>query len=291
MSRRRLSAFTPAEIEADPAAARGAFGEDGAVVVRGLLDEASLSAFRATLAALMGRRLHSAGAAPPDAGDDIDALLAALTAVDPHLAMDVIRIAKNSPAFYRAFTEPRILASVAALLGTGLLHCVHDIALFRIDPPDDHGRAFGWHQDYHYNVASTNAVTGWWPLTPVTRDMGHLAIVPGSHRAMLPVRVDGTRHVAGRGTGHSQFEIVGDREAWERDATEIDDLAPGDAVLFSCLLLHRSGVNRSRRARWTVNPRYAAADDDAVVARGWRTVSDRETRLFLDLHPDLVQSA
>jgi hypothetical protein len=59
-------------------------------------------------------------------------------------------------------------------------------------------------------------------------------------------------------------------------------------VFIHTLLLHRSGHNTSRRARWTVLPRYGDALDPAVVARGWKAIGAPTDRLFNTLHPELV---
>lgn len=281
--------FDKADIEADPKAIREIYQRDGIVVVRGLIAEPRLEHFRSVLRTIISVRLKALNIEP--AADNLDSLFAQLAEIDQNLAMDVIRISKDLPEFYEAFTDPDLLFCVRACLGSEIVQSVHDIAQIRIDPPDYYKRNFDWHQDYPYNVASQNAVTAWWPLTSLTEDMGFLRIVPGSHKAILPVRYDASRHKSGSGTFHSTLNLDVDRDILERDGVPLDGLEPGDVALFHCLVVHRSGLNTSNRARWVMNPRYADALDPVVIDRGWRTVRDNNQTLFRDLHADVIREA
>lgn len=258
----------------------------GFIVVRGLLPAGWLEELRSCIFDLVTARLQSLGR---DACDDLDDRLGQLLEINQQHAMDVIRAFKNTPEFYGAFTEPALLTVVRGLLGVKELHCVHDLAQIRIDPPNFHARDFPWHQDFQYNVASQNAVTAWFPLTPITKEMGYLAVIPGSHGTIIPVTEHREGHMPGRGTTHSTLRLDIDQVALEAQAVELTDIEPGDVVFFHCKLLHRSGKNHSTRCRLVMNPRYAEALDGDVVKRGWVTVSDRKPDAFREFFPKLIR--
>jgi ectoine hydroxylase-related dioxygenase (phytanoyl-CoA dioxygenase family) len=278
--------FRPATL--DRAGLEYCFAKNGVVILKGLLAADFISDLCDRIHRLVDARLQSLGAEVKNEG--IDSCLARLLALDQIYAMDVIRAARSLPEFYRAFTDPALVGIAQLLLGTEVLQCIHDIAQFRVDPPNYDERNFAWHQDFQYNVASLNAVTAWFPLTSVTEDMGYLAVVPGTHGQIIPVIEDRSRHTSGRGTAHSTLRFDVDPVDLERRAVLLDSIGPGDVVFFHCLLLHRSGRNRSNRARLVMNPRYAEALDSAVVQRGWIAMSDRTQDVFARYYPDSIRS-
>jgi len=46
-------------------------------------------------------------------------------------------------------------------------------------------------------------------------------------------------------------------------------LAPGDVLALDFLVLHRSGINRSSRTRWSAQMRLMSFDDPVGTALGW----------------------
>jgi len=254
---------------------RDCFEQHGIVVVKGLLSKADIAEQRRAVHRLIEIRLGSEGKIPTG---DIDADLGQLAD-----AMDIIRAVKDSPFFFGVLAHPKLQEAAKACLGCETLLAVHDIAQFRIDPPDDDARNFDWHQDFQYNVTSLDAVTVWYPLTRVTEDMGPMAVVPGSHRRIVPVAIE--RQGLGPGRKHAAIRFQVDRETAERDAVSLCPVDEGDVVFFHSLTLHRSGANRSTRARWTVNPRFSNAADEAFAGRGWLAVRDKTQDLFERLYP------
>lgn len=282
------SAFTFAAGAVEDATLQDCYRRQGLVVLKGLVEADLVTELGGRIGDLATARLESLG---KTARGDLDTRLSQLLAVNQVLAMDIIRALKNMPEFYRAFTDPAITRVAKALLKADVLHCVHDIAQVRIDPPNYHERDFAWHQDFQYNVASLNAVTAWFPITPIVEEMGYLAVIPGSHTRIVPVIEDWKDHTPGRGTAHSTLRLDIDQASLEKDAVAIPDVRPGDIVFFHCLLLHRSGKNRSSRARLVMNPRYAEALDSAVVKRGWVAMSNKKQDVFREFYPDLVRPA
>src|SRR5713101_1713600 len=176
----------------DASRIRAAFEQFGVVVVKNLIAKDDLSQQRDAVNRLVGIRLKTLGS--PATSEDIDENLNALVGIDRRHAMDIIRAIKDSPFFYGVLANPRLHDVSRACLNCETLLSIHDIAQFRIDPPNDDARNFEWHQDFQYNMMSMNSVTIWYPLRRVSEDMGPLVIAPGSHREIVPVEMDFGNH-------------------------------------------------------------------------------------------------
>jgi ectoine hydroxylase-related dioxygenase (phytanoyl-CoA dioxygenase family) len=171
---------------------RRAFEAFGVVVIRNLLAKDKLSDQRAAVNRLLAIRLQRLGRSL--VSDDIDDNLNALVDLDQRHAMDIIRAIKDSPFFYAILADSKLHEISKACLNCETLLSIHDIAQFRIDPPNHDERNFEWHQDFQYNVMSMNSATIWSPLKRVSEEMGPLVVVPGSHRTIVPVEMNFEGH-------------------------------------------------------------------------------------------------
>lgn len=121
--------------------------------------------------------------------------------------------------------------------------------ILRIDRPGDSVHLTRAHQDYWFSFLSSNAITFWLPILPVTTEMGLLQAIPCSHAAgAVPFRQTGKQN---------PFEPI-----LEYADSEFVDLevGPGQILVFNQLLMHRSGINRSDRSRLTLQVRYNDVD-------------------------------
>jgi len=262
------------------------YRNSGIVVLRDLIPQAELDGLRATIASLLRQRLETRGVLP-SVDADIDTLFRTLTDLEEPLSWDIIRIVRDLPAFYRMIASVALEAAITRLQGSPVHQIVHDVCLFRIDPPQkDHYRRFDWHQDFPYNCMSESAITAWIPLTDVSDEMGPLRAVPGSHGEVADLQFVSKPDGATDGAGHKVFEFNrGNREKLESQAIDVRGVNAGDAVLFHSCLYHASGQNHSHRSRWVINCRYEDALDKAVVERGWKAVRDKAPYIFRDLYP------
>ena len=90
------------------------------------------------------------------------------------------------------------------------------------------GAAFPWHQDNGYNGLLDQHYQFWIALTPMTRENGGLWLQPGSHKAGV------VRHT---------FEDSHAFHAGDERAAVFMPAAPGDALIFSSLMLHKTDAN------------------------------------------------
>jgi ectoine hydroxylase-related dioxygenase (phytanoyl-CoA dioxygenase family) len=266
---------------------RRAFEAFGVVVIKNLVAKDRLREQRAAVNRLLAIKLQRLGRSP--ISDDIDDNLNALVELDQGHAMDIIRAVKDSPFFYGIMADDKLHDICRACLNCETLLSIHDIAQFRIDPPNHDERNFEWHQDFQYNVMSMNSATIWYPLKNVSEEMGPMAVVPGSHRTIVPVEMNFEGHKPGSGLMHAVLRFEVDEREAERKAVVLCPIEEGDIVVFHSLMLHRSGANRSNRSRWTVNPRFGDAADPAFADRGWLAVRDRTQTAFAQYYPEYVK--
>lgn len=274
------------ETGAEEVRIRRAFEQFGIVILKNLMTEGDLSQQRDAVNRLLRIRLKTLGNS--SASEDIDENLNALVRIDRRHAMDIIRAIKDSPFFYGVLANPQLHEISKACLNCETLLSIHDIAQFRIDPPNDDARNFEWHQDFQYNMMSMNSVTVWYPLRRISEDMGPLVVAPGSHCEVVPVE-DFASHQPGSGSMHSALRFRVDEQEVERNALMLQPIEEGDVIVFHSLLLHRSSANRSTRSRWTVNPRFGDAADPAFAGRGWLGVRDKTQTIFAQYYPQYVK--
>jgi ectoine hydroxylase-related dioxygenase (phytanoyl-CoA dioxygenase family) len=131
----------------------------------------------------------------------------------------------------------------------------------RTDMPGDQQYMQPWHQDWRYGQGSANAVTIWTPLRDVGVENGTIDVMPRTHLL-----------------GYLETEELTDPRRFSIVDPLIDDLPYepaemrlGEAIVFSQLLVHRSGFNRSGRARVTIQTRFSDAAEPEFVRNGYPT--------------------
>lgn len=154
----------------------------------------------------------------------------------------------TSPALTAVATDARWAPIVLPLLDTGDARLYWEQAVAK--PPHAHTE-LPWHQDNGYTpLVPEEYVTCWLALDDATIDNGCIWVIPGSHRF-------GTRPHHG---GAGPFRVG-------HDGTPEDGIAVpvsrGDVLVFSSLVMHRSGPNTTDRHRraWIIQycPAHASS--------------------------------
>lgn len=114
------------------------------------------------------------------------------------------------------------------------------------------------HQDYVSMQGSINSLVIWIPLLNVTVSNGALQIVPKSH-------LQGVVGNSGSDKADGFSVIPDDPKLKYMDA----ELVVGDALLFSSLLVHRSGKNDSGKIRYSCHFRYNDLAEKSFIDRGY----------------------
>ncbi len=142
----------------------------------------------------------------------------------------------QSAAFSRLLVNEKLTSAAADIIGPNVQ--LHHTKMF-IKPPEK-GAPFPMHQDSpffpHENHSMIAAIVH---FDDAPLDRGCVRVVPGSHkRGMLPHNPEGSWHLP-----LGEYPLS--------DAVPIEAKA-GDALFFSYLTIHGSGINESDEARTTV---------------------------------------
>src|SRR5262245_19702615 len=129
-------------------------------------------------------------------------------------------------------SAPEVAAVLTAILGARPESDAGDLC--RVVSSDHPEHTTVAHQDRFYLPDGAPRWSVWMPLGPCPLALGPLAVLPGSHRR-------GLRPHAGEVAWRRAVDVADDA-GWAAS-----DLKPGDAILFSCLTVHRALPNVSDR--------------------------------------------
>lgn len=228
-------------LSGSPGALRDRTREDGCLLFRSIIDGEAVAEVRRDILGICQEAGWLAAGSEPGAG------IAApdIAHVEPEPAfMEVYNRVMCLESFHALAHQPRLLEIFDSILGEPTLAHARNIA--RIIFPNNVQFTTPAHQDFVHVQGTEDTWTAWIPLGDCPRELGGLAVLPGSHRA----GIQPTHKAYGAGglgidTGSLPFE-------W---ATT--DFRGGDALLFHSLTIHKALPNLSpNRIRLSVDFRY-----------------------------------
>lgn len=181
---------------------------------------------------------------------------------DPeHAIWKIINPDRFDPVMAECLRLPGVLEAVSDLIGEDLLAF---LLMLIYKPPGVEQSVHPFHQDgIYFPFGPQKQCLGIWiPLDPVSEANGGLTIVPGSHRLTLQ------KHEIKEGInfGALAAEGIEGNEEFHADAIT-PKLAPGDCILFSTRMLHRTGGNRTQGHRRVITLHMASARCEARGAQ------------------------
>lgn len=146
--------------------------------------------------------------------------------------------------------HPQMLRIYNTLFGKPALPHPRNIARLMVPCPSN--RPTPIHQDFIHIQGTQNVWTAWIPLGDIPRELGGLAVMPGSHR----LGVLSVTHAEGAGGLEAILCNVG--LPWIEE-----DYRVGDVLTFVSTTVHKSLPNLlGDRVRLSVDYRYQPADED-----------------------------
>jgi phytanoyl-CoA hydroxylase len=159
------------------------------------------------------------------------------------------KLAQGCPGLYNVASNPMILETIKSL---GVQTPVHELPpQIRCDMPVENQSIFFQHQDYVYNIGSSNSVTVWIPFQDVDKDTGALLCVPGSHDGKIYPNKGGVI------TQEHKFDF------------QVCPVRFGEALIFNQKLVHQSGRNVSNKIRFSIQLRFTDASDKDYAEKGF----------------------
>jgi ectoine hydroxylase-related dioxygenase (phytanoyl-CoA dioxygenase family) len=242
----------------EPSQRRDFYGENGYLVVPGVLPPAEVTELRAALEEVLGE------AKGLQASNDKFALSAPEAGTGRRYVKRVFNPIARHDAFKKLVSNPGILDIVEELIGP-------DISLqqtkLNLKPPAEDAR-FEWHQDYpFFPHTNFDLVAVMVFLDDADETNGCLRVIPGSHK-LGPLEHDFSADGQAFGTEVKDKSVFADESGW------VSLVVPaGSVALHHCCTLHSSGANHSDRPRSSLIFEYRATDARQIAGAtdpiGW----------------------
>ena len=186
---------------------------------------------------------------------------------------------QNLPSLYKLGLSPELLTIVKQLGLKFPAYITKPLILLNSEKTSTqtHHWKIPVHQDWRSIQGSLNGVVVWVPLADVPLELGPVEVISTSHhRGLQPTEED------------NWFMHV--KEGYFKDEEFVPvPLERGDLVIFSMLLIHRSGVNKSNKIRYSIQYRYNDLFESTYVTRNfpnpYPTMPQRE--LFTENFPTI----
>ncbi|XP_048740553.2 phytanoyl-CoA dioxygenase, peroxisomal-like [Ostrea edulis] len=164
---------------------------------------------------------------------------------------------------------PEIVRYVQAFTGSGkTVKAMHTMLINKPPDPGKKSSRHPLHQDLHYFPfrPADRIVCSWTAMEKVNRENGCLVVLPGSHKGEL--------------LQHEYPEWEGGVNKLYHGIRDFDPNAPrvhlpmetGDTVFFHPLLIHGSGMNKTKGFRKSISCHYSSGDINFIDIKG--TIQD-----------------
>ena len=210
------------------------FERDGYLVVRGLVDRASVEEMRETV---LGALDPLQGPAEFETDVGYPGSPASRDAAGGNTPRRLLHAYSRGPVFRRWATAPELGSTLRSVMREDRIEmsqCHHNCVMTK---HPGFSSSTAWHQDIRYwSFDAPELVSVWLALGPEREDNGALRVIPGSHRLHLD-RGRFDRHLFLRPELDANRELI--------DTATLVELAAGDALFFHCRLFHAAGKNSS----------------------------------------------
>lgn len=151
------------------------------------------------------------------------------------------KVSRRIPAIKKIACSDWVLNLSRQVMSSRLISC-HNFTAVRFDLPGEEKYSAPPHQDFPYIQGSLNGVTIWLPFLDILKEMGPVEFAPGSH--LSGCRKIREHCLKSSGSGIHSLELVEANNLCQLNYDSCE-MTSDSALLFSTLLIHRSGENCS----------------------------------------------
>ena len=193
---------------------------------------------------------------------------------------------KQIPAFIRLVASPLHESLLAQIRQTDMAGIAASGYGIRIDNPFEEKYRAPWHQDYPAQFRSLDGLVFWSSLIPLTAELGPVEFCIASHKDGL-VSVYSKDAKNPEKSGAYALVLENEQELISRYQRVAPLSNPGDLIIIDFLTLHASGINRSKRSRWSMQIRYFNFNDTTGIKIGWKGSFVFGVNIK-EVHPELI---
>lgn len=253
------------------------YEDNGYIVIRNLVPKEKLDIYRRRFEEICKRDVVIPGLTIMR-----DVAIARSEFVPGEQAVTKLQEFQNDDVLFGYCELPEIIKYVQAFTGKEI-KAMHTMLINKPPDPGKKTSRHPLHQDLHYFPfrPADRVVCSWTAMQKVNRENGCLVVLPGSHKGEL--------------LQHDYPEWEGGVNKLYHGVRDFDPNAPrahlpmeiGDTVFFHPLLIHGSGMNKTKGFRKSISCHYASADINFIDVKG--SIQDNvEKELFEMAHKKLV---
>lgn len=253
------------------------YEDNGFIVIRNLVPKEKLDVYRERFEQICRREVEIPGLTIMR-----DVAIARSEFVPGEQAVTKLQEFQNDDVLFGYCELPEIIKYVQTFTGKEV-KAMHTMLINKPPDPGKKTSRHPLHQDLHYFPfrPADRVVCSWTAMQKVNRENGCLVVVPGTHKGEL--------------LQHDYPEWEGGVNKMYHGVRDFDPNAPrvhlpmdtGDTVFFHPLLIHGSGMNKTKGFRKSISCHYASADINFIDVKG--SIQDGvEKEVFEMVHKKLV---
>lgn len=253
------------------------YEDNGYIVIRNLVPKEKLDVYRERFEQICRREVEIPGLTIMR-----DVAIARSEFVPGEQAVTKLQEFQNDDILFGYCELPEIIKYVQAFTGKEV-KAMHTMLINKPPDPGKKTSRHPLHQDLHYFPfrPADRVVCSWTAMQKVNRENGCLVVLPGTHKGEL--------------LQHDYPEWEGGVNKMYHGVRDFDPNAPrvhlpmdtGDTVFFHPLLIHGSGMNKTKGFRKSISCHYASADINFIDVKG--SIQDGvEKEVFEMVHKKLV---
>lgn len=253
------------------------YEDNGYIVIRNLVPKEKLDVYRERFEQICRREVEIPGLTIMR-----DVAIARSEFVPGEQAVTKLQEFQNDDVLFGYCELPEIIKYVQTFTGKEV-KAMHTMLINKPPDPGKKTSRHPLHQDLHYFPfrPADRVVCSWTAMQKVNRENGCLVVLPGTHKGEL--------------LQHDYPEWEGGVNKMYHGVRDFDPNAPrvhlpmdtGDTVFFHPLLIHGSGMNKTKGFRKSISCHYASADINYIDVKG--SIQDGvEKEVFEMVHKKLV---
>lgn len=253
------------------------YEDNGYIVIRNLVPKEKLNVYRERFEQICRREVEIPGLTIMR-----DVAIARSEFVPGEQAVTKLQEFQNDDVLFGYCELPEIIKYVQTFTGKEV-KAMHTMLINKPPDPGKKTSRHPLHQDLHYFPfrPADRVVCSWTAMQKVNRENGCLVVLPGTHKGEL--------------LQHDYPEWEGGVNKMYHGVRDFDPNAPrvhlpmdtGDTVFFHPLLIHGSGMNKTKGFRKSISCHYASADINYIDVKG--SIQDGvEKEVFEMVHKKLV---